>query len=73
MTKTEIKKLVQENVSLKRALQQKEEKITLIKKKVDTLNNKNKSISAKLERSKKRGQELQAILSEEQKKTLNSI
>jgi len=72
MTKNEIKKLVLENAVLKKSLQQKEKKITSIKEKVEELNQRNKSLTYKLTRSKKRGDELKTALAVEQKKTLES-
>ena len=72
MTKNDIEKLASENAVLKRLLQQKEKKIVPIKEKVNELNKKNKAICYKLERSKKKANELKTTLVEEQKKTFES-
>jgi len=72
MIKNDIKQLALENAALKRSLQQKEKTIISIKEKVNELNKKNKAISYKLERSKKRVNDLRTTLAGEQKKTLES-
>jgi chromosome segregation ATPase len=72
MKKDEIKKLVLENASLKRALHQNEKKIVSIKEKVNTLKKEKKAITCRLERSRNREKELKSALAEEQKKTPES-
>ena len=68
MNNQDTKKLVQENVALKRTLEQKEQKITSLKGKVDDLNKTKKALTNQLERSKTKNGELKSALAEEQKK-----
>ena len=63
------KKLVQENVVLKRRLDQKEQKMASMKRKVEALNKSKKALTYQLERSKTKNKALKSALTEEQKKT----
>jgi predicted nucleic acid-binding Zn-ribbon protein len=69
----DLQKLVSENATLKRILQQKEKKLSSTKEKVNELTKKNKSINNKLKRSKERTVGLKASLDVEQKKTLKGL
>ena len=68
MNNQDTKRIVQENVALKRTLYQKEQKITTLNGKLDDLNKKKKALTNKLERSKAKNKELKLALAEEQKK-----
>ena len=69
MNHQETKKIVQENVVLKRTLDQKEQKIASMKGKVEALNKSKKTLTCQLERSKTKNRALKSALVEEQKKT----
>ena len=63
-----IKKIVSENSALKQSLRQKDKKITFITEMVNELNKTKKALTNKLERSKKKCEDLKSALEQEQKK-----